>query len=93
MHYVYIIFSKKLDKFYIGESKNPEERTIQHNESFFSNSWTSKTNDWELQTVIQFDNIANARKAELFIKKMKSIDFIKKLILNSDWLREKFNAS
>ena len=47
MHYVYILYSLKIDKFYVGESADIETRLLQHNSGFFKGSYTSRSNDWE----------------------------------------------
>jgi hypothetical protein len=48
--------------------------------------------DWELKLVIEFQNINQARKAEIFIKSMKSKKLIEALIIEHQWLFEKFNV-
>jgi len=90
MHYLYIIYSKKIDHFYIGESENPTVRLTQHNNREFKNAFTSQANDWVLKCSIEFENIIQARKAEQFVKKMKSRKFNENLINENRWLVEKF---
>ncbi|MGG7035029.1 MAG: GIY-YIG nuclease family protein [Flavobacterium sp.] len=48
MHYLYIIYSKTADKFYIGETQNLEERLQKHNEHLYNNSFTKIASDWKL---------------------------------------------
>jgi len=79
MHNVYIIYSKVLNKYYIGETENVVERLFQHNSKFFSNSFTGITSDWELFFVIRVPNRTIARKIEFHIKKMKSRKYIENL--------------
>jgi putative endonuclease len=92
MHYLYILYSKSLDKYYVGETSDITLRLNQHFSGFYKGSYTSQTNDWEKKLVIEFSNINQARKAEIFIKKMKSRKFIERLIEDSIWLKEKFNG-
>ncbi|MEO2081146.1 MULTISPECIES: GIY-YIG nuclease family protein [Leeuwenhoekiella] len=39
-HYLYIIYSKSLDKFYTGETSNIEERITLHNAHAIKNAYT-----------------------------------------------------
>ena len=78
-HYVYIIYSEKLNRFYIGETDNFLRRLDEHNVGFFINSYTSKTSDWKLFFLISCENRIQARKVENHIKKMKSRKYIKDL--------------
>ena len=45
---VYILYSKNLDKFYIGSCLYFDERLKQYNNKFFKESYTTKSKDWEL---------------------------------------------
>ncbi len=90
MHFVYIIYSKELDRFYVGESASVIERVQQHNSHFFAKSFTSNASDWELKLSMEFPNRISARNAECFIKKMKSRQFIERLIEDHSWIIEKF---
>ncbi|MFC6268245.1 GIY-YIG nuclease family protein [Frigoriflavimonas asaccharolytica] len=79
MVYCYILFSKALNKFYIGHtSENLDERLRKH----LSNhkGFTSKTKDWEIVFFEEFSSKSDAYKRELEIKKWKSAVKIKKLI-------------
>ena len=91
MHYLYIIYSPLLDKYYVGETNDIQRRIPEHKTRTFKGSYTSQTTDWELKLSLLFENINQARKAEAFIKRMNSKKFIEKLILDSDWFLEKFN--
>ena len=46
MYYTYIIYSRSVDKFYVGQSANVELRLEFHNSG--ESRYTSKANDWEL---------------------------------------------
>ena len=86
MHYLYILFSNKLNKFYIGETVDYEVRTQQHNQNYFTKSFTGRANDWSLKLAFSCKNKAEAKKLEKFIKKQKSRVFIEKVIQNPNIL-------
>ncbi len=69
---VYILYSGKLDRFYIGSSAKLEDRLIAHREKRYSNSYTAKADDWELFYHIDHLSVTEARRIELHIKNMKS---------------------
>ena len=74
MFYLYIIFSKKLDKYYVGQTDNIFNRLFQHNSGY--SKFTSKASDWELKYSEEFDLRENAYKREMEIKKKKSRKYI-----------------
>jgi putative endonuclease len=88
MHYVYIIFSESVQKFYIGESEDTTERLTKHNSGAYSNAFTRQAKDWNLQVAIECPNRTIALKIEKHIKSMKSQVYIANLIKYSE-LREK----
>ena len=69
MHYVYIIYSRQIDRFYIGESENPDMRLIQHNNKEFKSAFTSQTNDWELKCKYWIWKYYSSQKSGKFCKK------------------------
>ncbi|MBS3737377.1 MAG: GIY-YIG nuclease family protein [Psychroflexus sp.] len=80
MFYIYIIYSKKHDKYYIGSTQNPWKRIDKHNTSVF-NTFTSKYRPWELKAVFEAGTQrGEAEKIEKFIKKQKSKVLLQKLI-------------
>ena len=66
---VYIIYSAKLDKYYIGYTENMEVRIIQHNDGI--STFTSKATDWILKYNEEFTSRENAHTRELEIKRKK----------------------
>ena len=76
---VYVIFSKKLDRFYTGSCNDLDFRLDQHFKKDFSTSFTAKSNDWELFLSIDNLNYEQARLIETHIKKMKSKVYIQNL--------------
>lgn len=92
MHFVYILYSKTLNKYYVGETKDISTRLELYNTGFFKGAFTSQANDWSLEHEIKCKDITQARAIETHIKKMKSRKFIETLIAQgSNWLLEKFN--
>ena len=78
-HFTYILFSVQLNRYYIGScSVDLGERLRKH----LSNhkGYTGKAKDWEVVYFEEFDNVSNARKRELQIKKWKSRKMIEALI-------------
>jgi len=77
----YILYSSKLDRYYSGITTDEIQiRIFKHNTSFHGKHFTSVANDWEARFVIQWDSYSNARKTELYVKRMKSRKFIEKII-------------
>ena len=78
MFYVYILYSKNLDSYYVGVSENIEERLKRH----LSNhkGYTSKSKDWILVYREVFDTKTQALHREKQIKNWKSKLMILKLI-------------
>ena len=81
MHYLYIIHSITLDKFYIGStSMSIEERLKKHLTNH--DGFTSKAKDWKIVHYEVYDNIQLAHARELQIKKWKSKKAITRIIQN-----------
>ena len=76
---VYILFSKKLDRFYTGSCDNLDYRIEQHLNKDFIKSFTAKTDDWELFFFVDHLQYVQARLIEGHIKKMKSKVYIQNL--------------
>jgi len=76
---VYILFSKKLNRYYIGSCLDLSKRLDEHLQGFYSDSFTSKATDWELFLHINDLAYQQARQIELHIKKMKSRTYIENL--------------
>ncbi len=79
MYFVYILYSKSINKFYVGYSENPENRLEFHN-SELNNIWSKRGKPWELKSTFCFQNKTDALRAEKFIKKQKSTMYIKTII-------------
>lgn len=79
--YTYIIFSKSLNRFYVGVThETPVERLENHNKHSYGNHrFTAIANDWEIFLIIEVDNYSHAVRLERKIKAMKSKTFIQNL--------------
>lgn len=76
---VYILHSGTLNKFYVGETENLEDRIKEHNDGYYKNSFTSSVSDWILYHSIDCVSRVQARKIETHIKKMKSSTYIRNI--------------
>ena len=76
---VYILYSKKLNKYYIGSCLNLEVRIGEHLNKKLNDGFTSKSDDWELFYSINELEYKQARSIEAHIKKMKSKKYIQDL--------------
>jgi putative endonuclease len=80
--YVYILFSRKLNRYYIGSTElKPEERLELHLTKFYGASkFTANTDDWNLKFSIPCESATQARKIESYIKKMRNRKYLEWLI-------------
>ena len=77
-YYIYIIYSGKLDRFYIGYSESPQTRLIKHNQKH--KGYTGRANDWELVYTESFDTKEAAKGREKQLKSWKDRSLIESLI-------------
>ena len=80
MYFVYILFSEKLDRYYVGTTDNVERRLYEHNSGFYNGVFTSKGIPWRLCLSYSCDTSDKAYALERFIKRMKSRKFIEKIL-------------
>ena len=74
-HFFYIIYSNSIDKYYMGETSNLEERLEYHNKKPNSRGYTKAANDWEYVLQYPCENALIAKKLERFVKQQKSRKF------------------
>lgn len=67
MCFLYILYSKKIDKYYVGVSDNPIARLEKHNETR-NNGWTKRGQPWEIIKTFQFEPKTLALKAENLLR-------------------------
>ncbi len=77
-YFVYILFSEKLNRYYIGATKDISDRLEKH--LWNHKGFTSKAKDWVLKYSEAYELKSDALKRESQIKKWKSRKMIEKLI-------------
>ena len=78
-YHTYILFSKKLDKYYIGHTCMAlEERLKKHNTNH--KGFTGRTKDWEVVYFETFDTKKAAYAREREMKSKKSRKYIEQLV-------------
>ncbi|MBL7739595.1 MAG: GIY-YIG nuclease family protein [Chitinophagaceae bacterium] len=78
LFFVYIIYSQKLDKYYIGYTSDLQKRLSEHNSGF--SSFTASADDWTLKYSESYPDRESAMKREKEIKSKKSRKYIEWLI-------------
>lgn len=79
MHYLYFLWSQKLQKIYIGETANVAKRIEYHNSG--KQRYTSKGVPWLPIAYVEFSNKSEALIEEKRLKKCKNRDYYKKYLL------------
>ena len=78
MAYVYILFSEKLNKYYVGACTNLERRLYEHN--IGHSKYTSTGTPWIVKYTEEYSSLADAKRREKEIKNKKSRIYIEHLI-------------
>jgi putative endonuclease len=78
MPFVYIIYSDKLNKYYVGACTDLQRRLNEHN--IGHSKFTSTGVPWVLKYKEEFESLQEAKKREQYIKMMKSRKYIEGLI-------------
>ena len=76
-YYVYIIKSEKDQSWYYGFSENPEKRLQFHNAG--KSTYTKGKMPWKLIFCRSFDIKIEALKFEIYLKKMRNKEYIKRV--------------
>ena len=93
--YVYILYAKSIDRFYIGQTENLMDRQQWHLNKLFRRNFTVQADDWELFFAIECDTRKQAVNIEAHIKKMKSSKYIRNLTIYPEIAKklvEKYNS-
>ncbi|MFW5645392.1 MAG: GIY-YIG nuclease family protein, partial [Bacteroidota bacterium] len=80
----YLIYSSKLDRYYIVHTSDMKGRLRRHNTSH--KGFTGKSNDWEVVYTEKFSTKIEAYSREMEIKKKKSRKYIENLIRSAGFL-------
>jgi putative endonuclease len=67
MYTVYVLYSARYDKIYIGYTSNMEQRFLSHNE-LGKKGWTVKYRPWHILYTEQYDEKSEALLREKFLK-------------------------
>ena len=76
---VYVLYSIKFDKIYIGYTSNLEQRLISHN-ILATKGYTIKFRPWTILFTEEFNNISDALKREKELKSGVGRKYIWKLV-------------
>ena len=77
---VYVLYSTKFDKIYIGYTSNLQQRVLSHNQ-LAKKGWTVKFRPWEVIYTEEFADKPSAMKREKALKSSRGRDFIRTKIL------------
>ncbi|WP_422373802.1 GIY-YIG nuclease family protein [Flagellimonas sp.] len=77
-YFVYIIYSKSLDRYYVGHSQDLEDRMNRHNRG--RSKYTKTAKDWEVKYIERYFSRSEAMAREKDIKRKKSRKYIEFLI-------------
>jgi putative endonuclease len=66
MYFVYVLWSSKLQKRYVGSAKDVQARLREHNTG--RNRFTKGGVPWQLIYVEELPDLSSTRKRELFLK-------------------------
>ena len=89
MPFTYIVFSDKLNKYYIGACVNLELRLYEHD--IGHSKFTSIGMPWKIVCTEEYPTLADAIKREKQIKRLKSRKYIDDLILKGSASRPDSN--
>jgi len=80
MAFLYILYSKKLDRYYIGSTNDPRRRIDEHQRG--QTKSTQRGTPWELKLLQSFPSINQATRAEKILKRWKNRSIIERIILD-----------
>ena len=76
MYTVYILYSKTIDRYYVGYTGDDMSERIRKHNSSKKKGFTSTTDDWSLMYTEQFNIKSDAMRREKEIKTKKSRKYI-----------------
>jgi len=79
-YFVYILYSEKIDKYYIGYTSDLTQRLDFHNSIEKNKIWSKRGIPWNLVFSHQANSKSDALKLEKFIKRQKSRSFVQRII-------------
>ena len=78
MFTTYILYSERIDIYYVGSTSNIEDRLKRHNSG--RSTFTKRGLPWKLVYSKNYQTKSEAYQAELYIKLQKSRKYIEELI-------------
>jgi putative endonuclease len=78
-YFVYILYSSKIDAFYVGQTINTGIRLIDHLSHNIDNAFTKRAHDWKLFYELECNSRRQAILVEKHLKKMKSRHYLQNL--------------
>ncbi len=89
MHYfVYILYSAKLYRYYIGRSTDPEKRLEFHNNPIEARKFTARGIPWKMMFSYECESLEESVKIERYLKKQKSRLALERLIADPSLIHE-----
>ncbi|TAH01254.1 MAG: GIY-YIG nuclease family protein [Sphingobacteriales bacterium] len=85
MPHLYILYSDKIDKYYVGACTNLERRLYEHN--IGHSTFTKVGIPWVGVYQETFNTLPEAKKREAFIKKQKSRKFPAGSLVKPDYIK------
>ena len=80
MYYVYVLYSVKYDKIYIGQTNNVKKRLIEHNSG--KHRYTKRYTPWQVIHTEKFNTRAEVMKREKQLKSHQGRKYIREELLN-----------
>jgi putative endonuclease len=80
MYHVYVLYATHIDRIYIGQTNDLEQRLSKHNNGLVKS--TKPYRPWKLVYTESYSTRSEAMKREKELKSHKGRDFISKHILN-----------
>ena len=78
MGYLYILYSLKLDRYYVGSTTNPDRRISEHQRG--QTRSTARGAPWEVKMLQSFPSKSEALHAEMRLKRWKNRFEIERVI-------------
>ncbi|MFY0651980.1 MAG: GIY-YIG nuclease family protein [Cyclobacteriaceae bacterium] len=80
MYTVYVLYSEKFNKIYVGATSDLEQRFLSHNE-LSKKGWTVKFRPWKIVHTEEYEVKSEALVREKQLKSSRGRDYIRKQIL------------
>ncbi|HAF29172.1 MAG TPA: excinuclease ABC subunit C [Bacteroidales bacterium] len=80
MYFIYILYSQKRDRYYVGYTSDVNSRIVKHNSG--ATTSTKSGIPWSLVYIEEYQEKSEAIRREKAIKKKKSRKYIEDLIRN-----------